>query len=300
MSVQTPQEPGRYPTAPPWANSPEQMPAAPAPHETPAWATGPGPAPAAPSPHEAPPWAGGPATSLASSSSPEAPPWANSPETATHEAPPWANPPETTATHEAPPWANPPETAATHEAPPWANPPETAAGHEVGQRFPEYRHGQLLVRFPGEVHASARPEAPSWRPVAVWTFFFSALGVISALRRSATSRHYGRARRPYWIAFGTTLVAGAAFWSLLAVNVVIPYYHQWQEDKITTVVQDSLLGDRRIIKKHGAVKSVACRPETERDADDLRTYLCTFQLATGKSSGMYVTADPLGNWLEKE
>ncbi|WP_430789647.1 hypothetical protein [Actinoplanes sp. G11-F43] len=185
-------------------------------------------------------------------------------------------------------------------APPWASSPEPEPPVPAPHPYPAYKHGQLLVQFPGEVHAAARPAAPSWRPVVAWTFFFSALGVLSALRRSGTARFYGRARRPYWIAFGVTLVAGGAFWSLLTTSVAIPYYHHWQEDGITTVVQDTLQGDRRIIKKLGAVDSVACRPETERNADDVRTYLCTFQLATGKSSGMYVEADSHGNWLEKE
>ncbi|SDT66029.1 ECF transporter S component [Actinoplanes derwentensis] len=198
----------------------------------------------------------------------------------------------------------PPEPGHYPTTPPWANPaaPEQppVPPHEAPVYSPAYKHGQLLVRFPGEVHAAGRPDAPSWRPVMVWTFFLSALGVISALRRSATAKRYGRRRRPYWIAFVASLLGGAAFWTLLTVNVAIPYYEYYQEDQITTVVQDTLIGDRRIIKHVGAVTSVACRPENERNSDGVRTYLCTFQLATGKSSGMYVEADDKGNWLEKE
>ncbi|GAA1626005.1 hypothetical protein [Actinoplanes couchii] len=199
----------------------------------------------------------------------------------------------------------PPEPGHYPTAPPWATPPApeqppVASPHDAPAYSPVYRHGQLLVRFPGEVHAAGRPDAPSWRPVVTWTFFLSALGVISALRRSATAKRYGRQRRPYWIAFVTTLLAGAAFWSALTVNVAIPYYQYREEHKITTLLQDSLIGDRTVIKKFGAVTSVACRPDGERDADGVRTYLCTFQLATGKSSGMYVEADTNAKWLAKD
>ncbi|GAA4963436.1 hypothetical protein [Actinoplanes utahensis] len=196
-------------------------------------------------------------------------------------------------------------------APPWASTvdtgpppvPQTAAplfgGTVPAYGSPDYKHGQLLVRFPGEVHAAGRPEAPSWRPVVVWTFFLSALGVISALRRAALARHYGRRREPYWTAFGATLLAGAAFWSILTFNVVIPLYQDRQEDKITAALQDTLLGDARITKSLGAVTSVSCQAEDDRNADGLRTYLCTFQRATGTSSGKYVEADGEGNWQER-
>src|SRR5690348_3619890 len=78
---------------------------------------------------------------------------------------------------------------------------------------PENKHGQLLVRFPHEVMGSARPEAPSWRPVVAWTFLFSVLGVLSAMQRARKAREYGRRRTPYWVAFVVTGAAGAAFWS---------------------------------------------------------------------------------------
>lgn len=197
-------------------------------------------------------------------------------------------PPEPGRYPTAPPWA----TAAAPEHPPV--PPHDAAYP------PGFKHGQLLVRFPGEVHAAGRPEAPSWRPVVAWTFFLSALGVISALRRSATARRYGRARRPYWLAFVATLVGGAALWSALTVYAVVPYYQYRQETQIATLVQDGMIGDRAIIKKFGAVDSAVCRPEDERNDEGLRTYLCTFQLATGKSSGIYIEADTNGKWLVKD
>ncbi|HWS32043.1 MAG TPA: hypothetical protein VN408_04785, partial [Actinoplanes sp.] len=80
----------------------------------------------------------------------------------------------------------------------------------------------------------------------------------------------------------------------------VPYYEYRQEAQIATLVQDEMIGDRVIIKKFGAVKSAVCRPEGERNAEGLRTYLCTFQLATGKSNGMYVEADTNGKWLAKD
>ena len=196
----------------------------------------------------------------------------------------------------APPWASPVEPG--HEpAPPYAAP--LFGGSVPPYDSPDNMHGRLLVRFPGEVHAAGRPEAPSWRPVVAWTFFLSALGVISALRRASTARRYGRRRTPYWAAFGATLLAGAAFWSILTVNVIVPLYRDHREDTITTALQGTLLTDARIAKKLGAVTGVSCKGETERDAEGLRTYLCTFTSADGKSRGMYVEADTAGRWQEQ-
>jgi len=197
----------------------------------------------------------------------------------------------------APPWASPVERG-VEPVPPHAAP--LFGGTVPPYDSPANKHGRLLVRFPGEVHAAGRPEAPSWRPVVAWTFFLSALGVISALRRAATARSYGRRRTPYWAAFGATLLAGAAFWSILTFNVAVPLYRDHQEGTITTSLQDTLLTDSRITKKLGAVTQVSCQGETERDAEGLRTYLCTFTLPTGKSSGMYVEADAAGNWQEQD
>ena len=165
---------------------------------------------------------------------------------------------------------------------------------------PDNKHGQLLVRFPGEVQAAHRPEAPSWRPVVLWTFLFSALGVLPALRRSAVARGYGRARRPYWIAFVVTLLAGAAFWSALTVTAVIPLHRYHQESGITARLQDGLAADSRIVKRFGTVSAVECTPESDRDAAGVRTYLCSFQQSDDKANGIYVEADSAGNWTEKQ
>lgn len=247
MTVQTPPEPGHYPSAPPWTGQPE------------------------PGNH---------------------PHWAGPPEPAHH--PHWAGQPEHYPS--APPWAGPP----IPEPPP---PPHTAplyGGTVPAYGSPENKHGQLLVRFPGEVHDLNRPEAPSWRPVVVWTFLLSVLGIISVLRRAAQARRYGRRRRPYWIAFMVTLVAGGAFWTAAVFNAAIPLYHQYREAGLTEQLQTALVSDSRVTKEFGAVSAVECTTVGDRDTDGVRTYLCTFQLSTGKANGMYVNADTKGNWREKE
>ncbi|MBO3738368.1 hypothetical protein [Actinoplanes flavus] len=195
----------------------------------------------------------------------------------------------------------PPEPGRYPSAPAWARPPDPVPAPAAPPVDPTgHQHGQLLVRFPGEVRAAGRPEAPSWRPVVCWTFFLSVLGIISALRRSGQAHRYGRERSPYWIAYGLTVLGGAAVWAALTFAVAVPAYHAYREDRITTVLQDTLAADSRITAAVGRFTSVTCLTESDRDAEGLRTYLCTFDLATGKSTGMYVVADTRGNWQEKE
>ncbi|MBB2941880.1 hypothetical protein FB565_001584 [Actinoplanes lutulentus] len=193
------------------------------------------------------------------------------------------------------------------EAPPWAVTPEQVQHEQVAQPFggvvppygsPENKHGQLLVRFPGEVHGSARPPAPSWRPVVGWTFFFSVLGVVPAMRRAGRARRYGRERAPYWIAFGTTLVIATAFWSALTYSVALPVYDHFEEKSLTTALEDTILDDGRIAKSVGAtVSNPQCTPEGDRGSDGLRTYVCTFTLvADGETTSLFVDADLNSNW----
>ncbi|WP_229072268.1 hypothetical protein [Actinoplanes sp. DH11] len=196
---------------------------------------------------------------------------------------------------EAPPWAAAP-------APPQPAPPPDPATQPFGGVVPPYgspenRHGQLLVRFPEEVHGSARPVAPSWRPVVAWTFFLSVLGVVAAMRRSGRARRYGRERSPYWVAFGVTLVAGAAFWSALLYTVALPVYQHFAEKKLTAALESTVLTDGRIAKSAGAtVTNPQCAPQGERNGDGLRTYVCTFTLVDGKKTSVFVQADRNTNW----
>ena len=196
-------------------------------------------------------------------------------------------------------------------APPWAAPlPEEPVTEPAAQPFggavppydsPDNRHGQLLVRFPGEVHGSSRPEAPSWRPVVVWTFFLSVLGVIPTLRRSSRARRFGRRRTPYWVAFGATLVAGAAFWTVLTVDVAIPAYLSHRESVITEAVRSTLLGDGRVQKAVGVeVSGAECAPQGDRRPDGLRTYLCTVLFKEGGATAITVIADENGAWELKK
>ncbi|GAA4599294.1 hypothetical protein BJY16_003028 [Actinoplanes octamycinicus] len=244
-----------------------------------------------------------------------APPWAA--HTAETEVmAPWAGHPAETEVMA--PWAGHP--AGTEVGPPWAGhpvpaeaampPADSGAAAETaefgplpfGGTVPPYgspgnKHGQLLVRFPHEVLGAARPEAPSWRPVVAWTFFFSALGVISAMRRAGKAHAYGRNRLPYYVAFLATLAGGAAFWSALAFNVVLPLQQQHVESRATEAVQSKVLGDGRVEAAVGTeVKSGGCVPAGSRGADGLRAYDCTFQLADGRSATMTIMADLRGNW----
>ncbi|MEU4694859.1 hypothetical protein [Actinoplanes sp. NPDC023714] len=193
------------------------------------------------------------------------------------------------------------------EAPPWAqHHPADARPPEVRQPFdglvppygsPANKHGQLLVRFPGEVHLSGRPPAPSWRPVAAWTFFLSVLGVIPAMRRAGRARRFGHERSRYWIAFGATLVIGAAFWSAVAYGVAWPAYRHFEEKSLTASLEETILGDGRIAKSVGAtVADPSCTPEGDRNADGLRTYVCSFTKVDGAKTSVFVSADTNGNW----
>ncbi|GIF11678.1 hypothetical protein [Actinoplanes teichomyceticus] len=190
-----------------------------------------------------------------------------------------------------PPWAERPETATLElETPPFGGvvPPYGSPGN---------KHGQLLVRFPQEVLGAARPEAPSWRPVVAWTFFLSVLGVVSAMRRAGRAREYGRRRAPYWVAFVVTCVAGAAFWSALVVDVALPVYRIQAEDRATAAVQEKVRGDGRVEAAVGTtVKSGGCVPVSDRDAEGMRRYDCTFRLSDGRSASMVIEADTRGNW----
>ncbi|MEU4427270.1 hypothetical protein AB0F81_42155 [Actinoplanes sp. NPDC024001] len=191
----------------------------------------------------------------------------------------------------APPWASPP-------APVPVAPPEPLFGGLVPPYGdPENKHGQLLVRFPEEVHAAARPEAPSWRPVVVLTFFFGLVGAVSAMRRAGKARRYGRNRAPYWLAFAGTYVFALAFWTVLAVNVALPAYLNYREGAVTKNLQSVILDDGRVEKALLAeVSGAVCAPEADRGADGLRPYLCTFDLTEGGKTSLHVRADERGNW----
>ncbi len=143
----------------------------------------------------------------------------------------------------------------------------------------------------------ARPDAPSWRPVVAWTFFFSLLGVVSAMRRSGRAKAYGRPRAPYWVAFLATAVAGAAFWSFLVVDVAMPIHRSNVESAATAAVQAKVIGDGRIEESVGTkVTSGGCVATGDRGSDGLRAYDCTFRLADGRSAAVHIKADTRGNW----
>ncbi|MGK5684847.1 hypothetical protein [Actinoplanes sp. URMC 104] len=97
--------------------------------------------------------------------------------------------------------------AAYPTTPPWVTPePPPAPAPDPG---PYPVHGRLLVRFPEEMARAARPAAPSWPPVLLWTLLLVVPGLVSAVRRSAEAGRGGHEQYPYWMAFGGVLTAAA-------------------------------------------------------------------------------------------
>ncbi|SNY34293.1 hypothetical protein [Paractinoplanes atraurantiacus] len=92
-------------------------------------------------------------------------------------------------------------------APPWAIPPSR---REAADSEPWTPPGRLLVAYPEELDPTARPPAPSWLPVILWTLLGVLPGVVSAARRAREARRGRHEGYPYWIVFGATVLTTAA------------------------------------------------------------------------------------------
>ena len=162
--------------------------------------------------------------------------------------------------------------------------------------WPQQPHGSPLVRYPHELHFDARPEAPSWLPVAAWTFFFGVFGAISAARRTTRAHRAGRSGTPYWVAFAVTLVVSGVLWTAAAA-IAVPTYLSYREDVATKALQSDLVHGERIAQVVGTtVNSAECRPEGARAATGLRAYTCRLALADGRTGTVRVIAQPDGTW----
>jgi hypothetical protein len=221
---------------------------------------------------------------------------------------------------------HPPSTAYP-TAPPWASPPEQQQAPAFTPAPPFAQHGQLIVPFPEEMHNAARPESPSWWPVAAWTAFFSFLGMVSGLAAlafgltsalgivfgvlaigfglvgiAAASRRANVARRgrnsvaPYWAAWAATMaVLSVVGGVVLAVGV--PVYLAYREGVVTKVVESDLKNGDQLKESAGVTASSArCEPAGPRDAAGIRLYDCTLALDDGRTGSLQVTADSKGHW----
>ena len=192
-----------------------------------------------------------------------------------------------------PPHHQPP-TPAYSTAPPWAPPPpdQPAAAHDG----PYTPHGQLLVPFPEEMQAAARPTPPSWWPVVLWTFFFGLLALVSVVKRADIARRGRNSVAPYWIAWGVTIAVG---WMIGAAVVVagIPAVLNIREGAITKQVQENIVGDGTLSSTaQVTATTVNCEPVGARDASGLRLYDCVLTLDDGRTGTLVVSADSDGKW----
>ncbi|WP_285686684.1 hypothetical protein [Actinoplanes sp. NBRC 103695] len=196
-----------------------------------------------------------------------------------------------------------PPPSAYSTAPPWANPapqPTENGPTENGPAGPEYQPylqtGQLLVPYPEEMRNASRPTPPAWWPVAIWTFFLSALGAVSAARRADMARRGGNSPAPYWITWAATLAIGAVFWTI-TVAVALPAWNQYREQGITTQVEKNMLKDGQLKSLLGvSATAVNCDPMAVRDVGGIRAYDCALTLEDGRTGTVTVTSGTDAKW----
>jgi hypothetical protein len=183
-------------------------------------------------------------------------------------------------------------------SPPWATPPDAPPtyGSVTPYDAPYPQHGQLLVPFPEEMYNASRPKPPPWWPVAVWTFFFGVLGIVSASRRAKQAKRGRNSPAPYWVAWGATMAVGSML-SGVVVAVGVPVYLNYREGVVTKVVESSLKNSGQLEKSAGVTAtSATCAPVGPRNSTGTRLYDCTLALDDGRTGTLRVTADAGGNW----
>ncbi|GAB2586588.1 hypothetical protein Aab01nite_51380 [Paractinoplanes abujensis] len=74
---------------------------------------------------------------------------------------------------------------------------------------------------PGDLFAAPSAPAPSAWPVAVWTFLFGPLAIISVINRGNKAGRMGLAPTPYWMAFGITTAVSFALGCALYMVVFV-------------------------------------------------------------------------------
>ena len=189
-----------------------------------------------------------------------------------------------------------PPSSAYPTAPPWASAPEPAATPAYQPAPPFAQHGQLLVPFPEEMHNASRPQAPTWWPVVVWTFFLGVLGIVSASRRANQARRGRNTTVPYWAAWGATMAVQSVILVAVAGGGCPPYLN-FREGVVTKVVQSDLTNGTQLRESAGVTASSAiCDPVGPRDDSGIRLYNCSLALSDGRTGTLMVTADSDGNW----
>ena len=197
--------------------------------------------------------------------------------------------PTSTAYPTAPPWATPQPAAPDEPAAP-------APGSVTPWGAPWTPHGQLLVPYPEEMHNAARPKAPCWWPVVVWTFFFGLLALIAVIRRADQAKRGRNSVAPYWVAWGVTMALSGMLGAMVAVAGV-PAYLAYREDAVTEQVQEKVVGDGQIEKATGlAATSASCKPTGAR-VDGQRPYDCVLTLEDRRTGSLSIAAGTDGTWV---
>ena len=189
-----------------------------------------------------------------------------------------------------------PPPAAYPTAPPWA-PQETPAPQpQAAAPMSPPGVGGLLVPYPEEIQHAPRAQAPSFWPVAVFTFLFSFLGAISAARRAGQARRGRNGVAPYWVTFAVTLVAGGFFWMVGAAAVGVPAYLAIREGAVVKQLEENVVGDGHLAKANVTATDADCRAAGDERVDGTRDYLCQLTLSDGRTGQVMVTADENGDW----
>jgi len=183
-------------------------------------------------------------------------------------------------------------------SPPWATPP--AAPPEQGPPpsppYGESATGMLLVPYPEEMQAAARPTPPGWLPVVLWTLLTGPLALLSVVKRADMARRGRNSVAPYWIAWALTMAVVAAT-VVSAVAVGIPAFLAVRETAITKQVQENIVSDGSLNRTARVTATTAsCDPVGPREPDGLRRYACLVTLEDGRSGTLTVTADSDGTW----
>ena len=185
--------------------------------------------------------------------------------------------------------------AATYPtAPPWA----AAAPAPVPAEAPLPPYGQLLVPFPEEMQNAARAGAPSWWPIAVWTFFVGGLlGLIPTIRRANRAQRTRNSVAPYWITWAVSVVVSGLLWYALIVPITLSSFAGWLEHARTDRLQSQLVHDGQLKTATGATpKSAQCDPTTARTAGGDRHFTCLVRFSDDSTGTIDLIADTAGNW----
>jgi hypothetical protein len=189
-----------------------------------------------------------------------------------------------------------------------------------------FRHGQLLVPFPDQMHNASRPEPPPWRPVVAWTgacgligiaaglaglafglsstvgiglcvvaVLLALAGIASAGRRANQARRGQNSTARYWVAWGVTLAVLAVV-NVAVLAVGVPVYLNHREGLVTKAVESDLKNGGQLKAIGVTATAATCIPAGPRNDAGIRRYDCTLTLDDGRTGSLMVTADADGKW----